>query len=329
MPSVFPLPRPASPPIPFIPLRFSLYTPAELFAGFDPAEPASFAATVDFAIYRHFVLEGGRTSPTHRFTSMMQALHDHSITEALAPILANRAVAAVMGGHRLRRDAAPYAAVARLARRLTRSGLLVSTGGGPGAMEAAHLGAALAPHPDAELDRALARLAEVPELPARLAQPLDPLGHPDPAVVAETHAWFTPAQEIAGGLADAGESLAIPTWHYGHEPTSPLASHIAKYFQNSIREEGLLAIAQQGIVYAEGKAGTIQEIFQDAAQNYYKSFSYFSPMVLLGTEYWTATYPVVAVLKSLFTPEDFAARVLVTDDVDAAARHLEEFVGQP
>src|SRR5436190_12578173 len=97
----------ASPPIPFVPLRFSLYTRAELFAGFDPAAPASFAATVDFAIYRHFVLEGGRGSPTHRFTSMMQALHDHSITEAVAPILANRAVAAVMGGHRLRRDSAP------------------------------------------------------------------------------------------------------------------------------------------------------------------------------------------------------------------------------
>src|SRR5262245_8922322 len=44
--------------LPYTPLRWNLYDPQELFAGFDPADPQSFAATADFAIYRHFVVEG-------------------------------------------------------------------------------------------------------------------------------------------------------------------------------------------------------------------------------------------------------------------------------
>ena len=51
------------------------------------------------------------------------------------------------------------------------------------------------------------------------------------------------------------------------EPISQFASHIAKYFSNSIREAGMLAVATAGIVFAPGGAGTMQEIFQDGAQN--------------------------------------------------------------
>ncbi len=50
---------------------------------------------------------------------------------------------------------------------------------------------------------------------------------------------------------------------------------------------GLLAIATHGVVFAPGSAGTIQEIFQDAAQNHYASFGPPSPMMLLGVDYWT------------------------------------------
>ena len=81
---------------------------------------------------------------------------------------------------------------------------------------------------------------------------------------------------------------------YGWEPTTVFAADIGKYFQNSIREDGLLAAATHGIVFAEGSAGTLQEVFQDAAQNFYRSFpappeagsGIFSPMVFLG-DYWT------------------------------------------
>ncbi len=50
----------------------------------------------------------------------------------------------VMGGHAVSRDTEPYAGAARLGHRLAAAGLAVLTGGGPGAMEAANLGA-LAP----------------------------------------------------------------------------------------------------------------------------------------------------------------------------------------
>jgi predicted Rossmann-fold nucleotide-binding protein len=313
----------AGPPIPFVPLHWSLYDRDELFGGFDPDRPESFAETADFGIYRHFIAEGG-SAPDAPFTSMMQALHDNSVTHAMRALVRGRRVAAIMGGHKMRRDAAPYAQVARLARQLTRAGILLCTGGGPGAMEAAHLGAALATAPDSALDEAIVLLAAAPAVPA-LSSMVKPDGSVDAALVAEAHAWFRPAHHIASRLNAPGESLAIPTWHYGHEPSTPFASHIAKYFQNSIREDGLLALATQGIIFAEGRAGTIQEIFQDAAQNYYRSFQHFSPMVLLGRAYWTERHPVLAVLQSLFTPEDFTRFVLVTDDPDEAAACITAF----
>ncbi len=174
------------------------------------------------------------------------------------------------------------------------------------------------------LDSALARLASQPTVPA-LMDIVDSNGTVNPQLAAAAHAWFKPAFEIAASLRDPGPSLAFPTWHYGHEPSTPLATHIAKYFQNSIREDGLLALARHGIIYFEGKAGTLQEIFQDGAQNYYRSFGLFSPMVLVGSEYWNKIIPVVPLLEKLFAPADFAKYVLVTDDLDAAAAFIERF----
>ena len=55
---------------------------------------------------------------------------------------------------------------------------------------------------------------------------------------------------MSGTWPDGGESLGVPTWVYVDEPTGGFATHIAKYFTNSIREDGLLAIARSGVVYA-------------------------------------------------------------------------------
>ncbi len=105
--------------------------------------------------------------------------------------------------------------------------------------------------------------------------------------------------EVAVGIrerfAPGAESLAIPTWTNEDEPISQFASHIAKYFSNSIREDGLLAVATGGIVFAPGGAGTMQEIFQDAAQNAYKVFGR-SPMVFLDRRHYcddTGLYPAL------------------------------------
>ena len=190
-------------------------------------------------------------------------------------------------------------------------------------MEAGHLGAALVNSRAADLDHALAQLKMQPVVPV-LANIVDSKGMVDSALVAQAEAWFKPSFELARSIHSPGESLAIPTWHYGHEPSTPFATHIAKYFQNSIREDGLLAIARQGIICMEGKAGTIQEIFQDSVHNYYQTFAQFSPMILFGVDYWTNSYPVVGVLQKLF-PAHFAKYVLVTDDVEAATKFIEKF----
>lgn len=133
-------------------------------------------------------------------------------------------------------------------------------------------------------------------------------------------------------------NIGIPTWFYGHEPPNLFATHIAKYFENSVREEGLLAVALGGVIYAEGNAGTVQEMFQDACQNYYRTYDDVrSPMVLFGSDYWAPSdehlqtpgnrrkraYPLLAQLAA---EQQFSERLLVTDD---AWSIVEFIVGHP
>lgn len=316
--------------LPFTPIRNSVYAPEELFAGFDPAVPDSYAATMDFAAYRWFVATG-RSTPTDPYPAMMRALHDSSLTLDVGRLIAGERVVGTMGGHQLPRTSDDYRAVAELGRDLTRRGMLVVTGGGPGAMEAAHLGAALSAHPDAELAAAISTLSAMPLMP-RIQSIVADSGAPDERLVREAHDWMAPAWQMHRAIADPARSLSIPTWHYGHEPTTPFATHIAKLFQNSIREDGLLTIAKQGIVFTTGSAGTLQEVFQDAEQNFYaETADDFSPMIFLGHDYWTRTLPVAPLIDALFrtaepvVARELSRRILVTDDVAEAAAHLEAF----
>jgi hypothetical protein len=173
-------------------------------------------------------------------------------------------------------------------------------------MEAANLGAFLAPHDDGVLDEALAELARVP-------------------VYDEDHRRYV---EVAAGLrerlGDSGKSLAIPTWFYPGEPVGQFASHIAKYFANSIREDGLLTIAVSGIVFAPGRAGTIQELFQDAAQNAY-GIRGGSPMVLFGRDFYAREPSIHAVLLDEARRfGGFEALVGLADEPDEVLAFLEQ-----
>ncbi|HEX2574847.1 MAG TPA: hypothetical protein VHK88_00770 [Aquihabitans sp.] len=299
---------------PVLPFRSTLYTPAELFAGFRADDPASYATTPDLRAYR-----STRLGP-NREVGMLRALHDQCITEARDQFLAGRRVVAVMGGHAMSRTDPAYRQVALMAARLTGRGDLVASGGGPGAMEATHLGALVSPSGPAALVGALERLAEVPRFPDGAAALVAAGGELDPGVLAALHAWQRPAFEVLAEVApDArGESLAVPTWFYGHEPPTPFATHLAKYFSNSLREDGLLAVAADGIVFAPGRAGTLQEVFQEACQNYYKVFhGRFSPMAFLDTDgCWSETFPVGPLLERLFGPEDFARHIRISPDPD-------------
>jgi predicted Rossmann-fold nucleotide-binding protein len=319
---------------PFDPDRREVYSAGELFAGFDPGRPESYAETADFLRFRWYV-ETGRGTPMDADDAVARAVHDARLTFDLGDIIAGRRVVGVMGGHRLPRDSADYARVAELARDLARRGMLVCSGGGPGAMEAAHLGAALSRHEDSALREAISGLAIVPLMPD-LHGILNPDGTPDAVLVRATGEWFAPAWLASRAIPEPVESLSIPTWHYGHEPTSPFATHIAKLFQNSVREDGLITIARQGLVFTRGSAGTRQEVFQDAQQNFYAQHpEHFSPMVFLGSEYWTRVLPVGPLLDALFAIASPGVRakaerlLLVTDDIAEAAEHLDSFTASP
>jgi predicted Rossmann-fold nucleotide-binding protein len=276
---------PEVPDVPFDPYRGSLYSPVELYAGLEHG----YAGTPDAASYAWS--RGPRTIDK----SMAMALHDHAIDDAVDEFVEGRSLVGVMGGHAVRRDEPAYLDAARLGHALAHE-LTVATGGGPGAMEAANLGAWLAREPDAALVEATGLLAPVPNFTPDIT------------------AWATTALTVRDRWPDGRESLGIPTWFYGHEPSNPFASAVAKYFRNAIREDALLRLCRAGIVFLPGAAGTVQEIFQAACGNYYAEPSLVAPMVLIGRDYWSAQLPAWELLEVLGRGRALGARLHLVDD---------------
>jgi len=267
---------PRLPEVPFDPYRARLYDAAELYG------EQGYASSPDAAIYAW-----SRPPHVRSLTEdLATTIHDHAITDALDDATAEidpGRVVGLMGGHALLRVEPDFRAAAELASTLTRSGHTVLTGGGPGAMEAANLGAYLSPWP-ADLEAALAMLAAAPSYRPTM------------------DAWAGTAFAVRERWpADrAGASISIPTWFYGHEPTNLFATKIAKYFANALRENTLLHRCRGGIVYLPGQAGTVQEIFQAVTENFYAAdASQIAPMILVGAEYWTNAYPAWPLLERL------------------------------
>ena len=176
-------------------------------------------------------------------------------------------------------------------------------------MEAAHLGVWLAGRDDSAVDEALMLLDAAPSY--------------------RDAGWLSSAFGLMEKLPRVNDvcSVGIPTWFYGHEPATPFATHITKYFDNSIREDMLLAIAKGGVIYAPGSAGTMQEVFQDAAQNHYRTFGYESPMVFLDSGYWCEKFPVYPLLQGLQQSGGYKNLLLsLADTPDDAVKAIMRFV---
>lgn len=295
--------------------RVNLYTPEELFEGIEVDDLESRHRTLDNIIFEEYEATG-RDSSDSILVTLARRLHDHSITEALDSLLVGHKVVAIMGGHGLERANPIYRQVAKLSRLLTREGFLMVSGGGPGAMEATHVGAFFATREEQEMFEAIELMSE------RLYVKDKKKEYADEDWL--HRAWRVRLRfPIPAGDEEACRSIGIPTWTYGHEPPAVFATHIAKYFANSVREDGLLLIANHGVVFAPGSAGTIQEIFQDACQNhYFVADGQCSPMILFGEQYWTQEKPVWPLLSHLAKGQRYGEILAITDDVEAIVRKL-------
>ena len=297
--------------LPFQVYRNKLYGHTELYNSFSYTDHSTYTNTNDYLVYKYYE-SAGKAEPTSIKDSLAQRLHDHSITDALYDYLSkwdSHKVVAIMGGHSLRRDAADYRNIVFISKTLAEKGHLMVSGGGPGGMEATHLGTWMAYRDEKEIDHAISILSKAPLYSDML--------------------WLSAAFEVmeAYPLQTKVESVGIPTWFYGHEPPTPFATHIAKYFANSVREEGLLAIAKGGIIFAPGSAGTVQEIFQEAAQNHYATFGNISPMVFLNRTYWEMDKPVYPLLQKLAEGHKYGELLAISDGVCEVVDAICDFTG--
>jgi len=294
--------------VPYNCFRNTLYAAEDLYDKYSTGAPESYRNCFDYKVYQHY-LSTGKTATDIKET-LARTLHDHSISDALHDLLAQydeRHVIGIMGGHGLLRTESAYRKVASISKQLTERGYLMVSGGGPGAMEATHLGAWMAGYSDKDMEHAISILSEAPSY--------------------QDNAWLDTAFRVRSLYPGTGNiSLGVPTWLYGHEPATPFATHIAKYFENAIREDGILTIAKGGIIYSPGSAGTMQEIFQDAVQNHYLSFGYASPMIFLDSRFWTEEMPVYPILQQLSVQGKYRNLLLtITDKEDEAVETLTKF----
>ena len=286
----FIFPRPQG--LPYQPFRKDLYHWAELMVGYKTGK------STDLQIYEHFSIS--KFNPNIN-EALCQRIHDHAIDDALRDLIgfdaegmSERKCVGFMGGHSTLRTDPFYEKTAFTAKLLCEHGYYIVSGGGPGIMEATNLGAYFGGKSDSDLVEALQLLQKAPHY---------------------THeGYHEAAVEVLERFPKGAENLAIPTWFYGHEPSNLFASHIAKYFSNSIREDTLLAISLYGIICAPGSAGTTQEIFMDATQNHYGTFNYYSPMIFLGKERYEIQISIFPLLKQLSWGRTYHDLLFLTDE---------------
>lgn len=268
--------------------RSTLYSPAELY------DLDVYTETFDARAYRWARASCGPAE------ALAEVLHDQAVDTALAAWVREHDLVGVMGGHAADRGTTAYADAARLGH-LLGARRVVATGGGPGAMEAANLGGRMAGLPPEALEDALGRLGVVPSF--------------RPSI----DAWVGAARDALALSPSPRPSLGVPTWHYGHEPPNLFATAVAKYFRNALREAILLQVCDAGIVFLPGAGGTVQEVFQDACENYYATEDAVAPMVLVGRTYWTQTLPAWPLLQALASGRAMEAHIHLVDTVDEAA----------
>ena len=215
--------------------RGNLYTGETLYAGYDPEHEDSYETCFDARVYADYKEKGVNCDDIRE--TLGRTMHDRAIGDAMREFLSRfdeRQVVAIMGGHAQQRTDESFRRVASIAKALTERGKLMASGGGPGAMEATHFGAWMAGRTPEEFNDALEILSVAPTF--------------------RDEGWLRTAFEVRKKYPQSKyRSLGIPTWFYGHEPATPFATHIAKYFFNNLRSPEPDGFPGQGILH-EGRA---------------------------------------------------------------------------
>jgi predicted Rossmann-fold nucleotide-binding protein len=285
-----------APHLPFDPYKVGLYTPEELYEGIE-AKP--YEQTPDALAYQW------SRQPLEREDILgltLRGLHDDSISDALDEWSAGRRIIGVMGGHALERGTDGYTQAALLGRSVARAGFTVATGGGPGAMEAANLGAYLSPYPDEALTQSLSALAAVPS--------------------------FQSGHQLVGahGLRGAHAVPQGPRGRVAVRADLVLRARAAErlrlgdrqvLLQRAARGRAARARANAALVFLPGAAGTVQEIFQAATPAYYGT-DHARRMILVGVSYWTRTFPAWPLLRNLAEGRPMAKALHLVDTVAEA-----------
>ena len=283
-----------------------LYTAEELYSGI---WTQTYQQVPDAKIYAYSQQHAAANADSDH-SALARTLHDHHIGQALVSevyegTFKDTPIIGVMGGHAMNRGTTQYAQALELGRMITRAGYAVATGGGPGAMEAANAGAWLADYGADDIAAAMQMLAEAPD------------------AIHQRTGWARTALMVKERFPSHRQSLGVPTWFYGHEPPNLFATRIAKFFTNSIREAILLEQSNGGLVVLPGAAGTVQEIFQDACENYYATGARVVPMVLVGRDYWSRDLPAWPLLQALAKERVMEQKIALVDPAEEALAFIQ------
>jgi len=263
--------------LPFDPEKSTVYTREELWSGYDSVPEKN--ESLDRRIAEYFT-GASKYAPSHE-QLLAQRRHDANMDYAVNKFLdvdataapTGRKIVAIVGSHSTFRDDPWYRKAAELGYALNRVGYFVVSGGGPGLMEAVHLGVWMSRYDEKALAEALDMIATTSKPIANSAK--EQYEMPD---------YWLKAQEVLQHYPAGNESLGIPTWFYEHEGANAFSTHVAKYFSNALREEKICAVGISGVIFLPGGLGTAQEAFMDAAENGYASYNWYSPMVFYSDQ---------------------------------------------